>query len=259
VSSGGHALAILEKIEPGGKLLGIEWDPEIFKQWEPRAGMTAVNDNYAHIKKIAEEHDFKEVDGILFDLGISSWHIDRSGRGFSFQKEEWLDMRFNPQGQVSALEIVNAWTEEDLARIIKEYGEEGYAERIARAIIEARGGGIIKTSSQLAEIISRVVPKRGKINPATKTFQALRIVVNGELDNVAIGIKEAINILKKDGRLAVISFQGLEDRIVKSIFREAQKENSIEILTKKVIRPSWEEVQQNPRARSARMRVILKK
>ncbi|MDO8494914.1 MAG: 16S rRNA (cytosine(1402)-N(4))-methyltransferase RsmH [bacterium] len=258
VSAGGHASAILEKTGPTGKLLGIEWDPEIFKELKSREGMTVVNDSYVNIKKIAEEQGFNEVNGILFDLGISSWHVDQSGRGFSFQKEELLDMRFNPQSGMSALEVVNTWTEEDLTKIIKEYGEEGYADRIARAIIEARGEGIIKNSSQLAEIIGKVVPRRGKINPATKTFQALRIVVNGELENVATGIKEAIKILKNNGRLAVISFQGLEDKIVKSIFREAQKEGSIEILTKKVVRPSWDEIQQNPRSRSAKMRVILK-
>lgn len=265
ISEGGHALAILEKIVPDGKLLGIEWDTELFKRLELKVAslrfkenFVLVNDNYVNIVRIAEEKGFNQADGILFDLGISSWHVDESGRGFSFRKKELLDMRFNPQEGVSALEIVNTWTEADLANIILEYGEERGAERVARAMVEARQQGAIKTADELAGIIEKILPRRGKIHPATKTFQALRIAVNGELENVQKGLEGAWPVLKPGGKLAVISFQGLEDKIVKTFFREKQQEGLGKILTKKVIKPSWDEIKNNPRSRSAKMRVIQK-
>lgn len=265
ISEGGHALAILEKVAPPGQVLGIEWDTALFKQLELKVTslkfkecLTLVNDSYVNIAKIAEEQGFDQADGILFDLGISSWHLEESGRGFSFKKRELLDMRFNPRESLSALEIVNTWMEKDLAGIIWKFGEERGAQRIARAIIEARQRRAIKTSTELAEIIQEMLPRKGKIHPATKTFQALRIAVNGELENVRRGLGGAWPVLKPGGKLAVISFQGLEDKIVKIFFREKQREGSAKILTKKVIKPSWDEIKSNPRSRSAKMRVMQK-
>lgn len=265
ISKGGHALEILEKITPDGKLLGIEWDTALFKQLELKVTslkfkecLTLVNDSYVNIAKIAKEQGFDQADGILFDLGISSWHLEESGRGFSFKKKELLDMRFNPEEGVSALEIVNTWTETDLVNTIREYGEERGAASIARAIIEVRQQGAIRTAEELAEIVEKILPRKGKIHPATKTFQALRIAVNGELENVLKGLAGAWSVLKPGGKLAVISFQGLEDKIIKTFFREKQKEGSMAILTKKVIKPSWDEIKANPRSRSAKMRIAEK-
>lgn len=262
ISEGGHALAILEKIVPDGKLLGIEWDTALFKQLELKVTslkfkecLTLANDNYVNIAKIAKEQGFDQADGILFDLGISSWHLEESGRGFSFRKKELLDMRFNPEEGVSALEIVNTWTETDLANTIREYGEERGAASIARAIIEVRQRGAIRTAEELAAIVEQVLPRKGKIHPVTKTFQALRIAVNSELENVPKGLAGAWSVLKPGGKLAAISFQGLEDKIVKTFFREKQREGSAKILTKKVIKPSRDEIKANPRSRSAKMRV----
>lgn len=265
ISGGGHAVPLAEKIAPNGQVLGIERDPELFKQFQMKVEglrlkerIVLTNDNYVNVRKIAKERGFEGADGILFDLGISSWHVDASGRGFSFQREEGLDMRFDPRSGVSAFELVNTWTEAELKKIIREFGEEPFAGRIARAIVKARQEGVIKTSARLAEVVQKVVPRRGRINPATKTFQALRMTVNDELENIRKGLAGALSILKSGGRLAVISFHGLEDKIVKTFFREAQRQGLIEILTPKVISPTREEVEANPRSRSAKMRVVWK-
>ncbi|MBI2057390.1 MAG: 16S rRNA (cytosine(1402)-N(4))-methyltransferase RsmH [Candidatus Yanofskybacteria bacterium] len=268
INGGGHGLAILEKVQPDGELLGIEWDSELLKNLESRimnhesrSSITLVNDSYVNLKKIAEEKGFLESDGILFDLGMSSWHLDQSGRGFSFRKDEVLDMRFNQETEFSALEIVNTFSEKDLREIITEYGEEKFADRIAKNIVEARKSKIIKTTLELVEVIKNSVPSwysNKRINPATKTFQALRIKVNQELDNIARGLDSALDVLKKGGRAAVISFHVLEDRIVKNKFRDFKNKGLVEILTKKAVAPEYEEVKSNPRARSAKLRVFRK-
>lgn len=265
INDGGHALAILERIVPEGKLLGIEWDGELLKQLEVKIqkskiknNLVLINDSYVNLKNIAEREGFTGADGILFDLGLSSWQLEESGRGFSFQKDEILDMRFNKQIPISALEIVNTWPEGDLVKIFREYGEEKRAEKIAKEIVAARQKGIIKTSRQLAEVAKRMSPSGGKTHPATKIFQALRIAVNQELANVEQGLKAGFAVLSPGGRLAVISFQGLEDKIIKKYIKELKQTGEAEMITKNAVKPSWEEVKNNPRARSAKLRVIQK-
>ena len=268
INGGGHGLAILEKIQLNGKLLGVEWDAQLLKQLELKVQgrnfkgeLVLVNDSYVNLKKIAEENSFVGADGILFDLGMSSWHIDQSGRGFSFQKDELLDMRFSSDTEISALEIVNTWSKEELTKIFSEYGEEKFAEKISEGIAEARKEKAITTTKRLVEIIKNSTPSwysQKRINPATKTFQALRIAVNDELANVPRGLNSALEILKAGGTLAVISFHGLEDKIIKQKFKDYQKENLAEILTKKPTKPNYNEIKDNPRARSAKLRVCRK-
>lgn len=266
INGGGHGLAIAEKIKPGGKLLGLEWDKEIFEKLKEKLAenkpgqIILVNDSYINLKKIAEEKNFGEADGVLFDLGISSWHLE-SGRGFSFQKNEILDMRFNVDLVVSALEIINTWPAEVLEKIIREYGEESFARAIAGEITEQRKRGIIKTTGQLAEAIKKAVPRwyaNRRLHPATKTFQALRMAVNHELQNIEKGIQAALSALKFGGRLAIISFHGLEDKIIKKVCLEEKRRGKLTVITKNVVRPGWAEIKKNSRARSAKLRVYEK-
>jgi 16S rRNA (cytosine1402-N4)-methyltransferase len=261
LDGGGHTSAILEKY-PDVKILGIEFDSVLFKSLQlNNERLIKINDSYVNVKNIVEEHKF-EPDGILFDLGLSSWHYEESGRGFSFKRNEILDMRFNPETQSeSAVDIVNKSSEDELRELISSLGEEKFAGNIAKNIVRARREKPIIMTEDLVEVISRSVPewyKHGKINFATKTFQALRVAVNDELGNVRKGITAAIDILKPGGRLIVIAFQGLEDKVVKEVFKEKKKEGIIEFVIKGTIRPSWEEQKSNPRARSAKMKVVQK-
>lgn len=278
IDGGGHALAILEKILPNGKLLGIEWDGKLLNSLKLKIenlklnqGVILVNDSYVNLKKIAEENDFVNIDGILFDLGISSWHIDAAGRGFSFQKDEPLDMRFAAQNEadifeprfsnITAEEVINRWPLDDLIGIFKEYGEERFAKLIAVGIVKARKEKPIKTTFELVEIIKKSVPfwyRSGRIHFATRTFQALRIAVNHELENLEAGISQAVEVLRTGGNLGVISFHSLEDRIVKNFFRTKAKEGILKIITKKPVRAGPVETTENPRARSAKLRVAKK-
>jgi len=267
-SHGGHGFALWCSVQPGGQLLGIEWDSELADKLVKRAehlglkeGITVVNDSYTNLEKIAEQYDFNQVDGILFDLGLSSWHLDESGRGFSFQKVEDLDMRFNRSTTLTAMEIINTWPERELVRIIKDYGEEGFAEKIARGIVEVRQQGAITTTDGLVAAIEQAVPhwyQQRRLNPATKTFQALRLAVNSELENIEHGLEAALKILNIDGRLAVISFHSLEDKIVKTKFKEWEKAGVVVLLNKHVVKPDFSEVNANPRARSAHLRIVKK-
>jgi 16S rRNA (cytosine1402-N4)-methyltransferase len=196
---------------------------------------------------------------VLFDLGLSSWHLEKSGRGFSFSRDEPLDMRF--QGGVTAQEIVNWWPQKELERMLKEYGEERFAKRIANEIVRSREKEPITSTLQLVSIIERAVPywyQKRRIHPATKTFQALRIAVNDELNNLGRALPQAIEVLKPGGRLVVISFHSLEDRIVKNFLRENSRKGLLKVLTKKPVKPSAEEVKVNPRSRSARLRAAVK-
>mgnify|MGYP001559448843 CR=1 FL=1 len=267
ISGGGHTLAILERFKDV-KILGIEWDPELLKQFKLKVKsekfkdrLILVNDSYVNLKNIVEEHRF-EPDGILFDLGLSSWHYEESGRGFSFKRNEILDMRFNPESQPeSSADIVNKYSENELRELISSLGEEQFAGNIAKNIVRTRREKPIVMTEELVNVISRSVPewyKHRKIHFATKTFQALRIAVNDELGNVRTGIMVAIDVLKPGGRLVVISFQGLEDKIVKEIFKEKAKEGIIKFVVKGTIRPSWEEQKSNPRSRSAKMKIVEK-
>ncbi len=245
INGGGHARAILERIKPRGKVLGIEWDEEICKKLK-LGNLIVINDSYVNLKNIAK--DFSPVNGILFDLGMSSWHLEESGRGFSFLKNEPLDMRYSLSNELTAEKIVNNYSLKEIEKIIKEYGEERFAKRIAKAIVENRP---IKTTFQLRDIIK--IP-RGKVHPATRTFQALRIAVNNELENLEKALPQAEELLAPGGRLVVISFHSLEDRIVKNFF----KNSNLNILTKKPIKCSEQELKINPRSRSAKLRAAIK-
>jgi len=240
LNGGGHTKLILEKTKPKGKVLGIEWDKDINIKLDR---LIVINDSYVNLEKIAK--DFKP-DGILFDLGMSSWHIEDSGKGFSFLKDEPLDMRYNSDNDLTAEKILNTYSLKEIETILREYGEERYARKIAKAIVENRP---IKTTFQLRDIIKI---SRGKIH---RTFQALRIAVNDELNNIEKALPQAEKILNKGGRLVVISFHSLEDRIVKNFF----KNSSLEILTKKPIISSEEELKDNPRSRPAKLRAGIKR
>lgn len=254
----GHAKAILEKTAPNGKVLGIDWDKENIARLKKIEKLIAINDSFADLNRIIEKEKFHNVSGILLDLGFSSRHIEESGRGFSFLKNEPLDMRYNLENPKTAEKIVNFWAEADLEKIFREYGEEQFSRQITKEIVRARGKIQIKSTLQLLGIIKRGVPawyQRGKIHFATKTFQALRIAVNGELDNLEKVLPQAVEVLNPGGKLAVISFHSLEDRIVKIFFKDLAKEGLINIKTKKPVQPQREEIINNPRARSAKLRV----
>jgi len=273
VGFGGHALTILEKTAPNGKLLSIDVDPEVIKNlklkiknFEKRVILVA--DNFVNLKEIVERENFKDVSGILFDLGLSSWHLEKSGRGFSFQRDEPLDMRYDIKikNQISKIKngltaekIVNYWPAIKIEKILKDYGEERFAKRIAEEIIKARKFQAIKTTFQLVELIKKALPERyhhQRIHPATRTFQALRIATNAELENLEKALPQALEILKKEGRLVLISFHSLEDRLVKNFLKNNRLR--LKILTKKPISPSWEEIKINPRSRSAKLRAAVK-
>ncbi|HEY4474385.1 MAG TPA: 16S rRNA (cytosine(1402)-N(4))-methyltransferase RsmH, partial [Candidatus Paceibacterota bacterium] len=261
LDGGGHTMAILEKY-PEANVLGIEFDPVLFVSLKIKNDrLIKINDSYVNLKKIVEEYGFKP-DGILFDLGLSSWHYEESGRGFSFKKNEILDMRFNPEVRSeSAADIVNKYSEDELGDLISSLGEEKFARNIAKNIVRTRREKPIIMTEELVNVINQSVPewyKHQKINFATKTFQALRVVVNDELGNVRKGVETAIDILKPGGRLVVISFQGMEDKIVKEIFKEKVKEKVIEFVVKGTVGPSWEEQKSNPRSRSAKMKIVQK-
>ena len=277
VGEGGHTREILKRNGPKGKVLGIEIDSELYKKLkkENLKRLILVNDSFSKLKKIVEKENFRPISGILFDLGFSSWHLEKSGRGFSFLRNEPLIMRYDwdpvktplsgsagvSSQELWAEKIVNEWPEKEIERILREYGEERFAKRISREIVKARKRKPIKTTFQLIETIRKAVPsfyQHKKIHFATRTFQALRIAVNNELENLKIALPQAIEVLEKGGRLVVISFHSLEDRTVKIFLKEKEKEGKIKILAKKPIAPSKKEIKQNPRSRSAKLRVALK-
>ena len=260
---GGHSLSLLKQNKPEGKVLGIERDKrslEVLKDKVSNKRLILTQGNFVNLKKIASENNFYPVSGILFDLGMSSWQIEQSGRGFSFLREEPLDMRFGSTG-LTAEEVINQWSEQELIKILKEYGQERYARSIVRSIIKSRKVKSIKTTGQLVEIIKQAVPNNyqyGRIHFATRSFQAFRIAVNDELNSLEKVLPDALEVLENEGRLVVISFHSLEDRIVKNFFRQESKENHLTILTKKPIRASEQELGLNPRSRSAKLRAASK-
>lgn len=264
LNGGGHAAALCER---GATVLGIEWDPDIARAFPERhpdlaASVTVVNDSYVNLEAIVAAHGVVP-DGILFDLGLSSLHYETSGRGFSFHRPlEPLDMRFNPQtNAVTAGALVNASEPEELERILHEYGEEQFAGQIAAAVAIARRAAPLRTVEDLVQVIEAAVPswyRHRKLHPATKTFQALRVAVNGELDNVRQGVSAAVRVMKPGARLLVISFQGAEDKLVRELFKEAAKKKEIEWVTRATIRPAWTEQRSNPRSRSAKLKIVRK-
>jgi 16S rRNA (cytosine1402-N4)-methyltransferase len=266
VGLGGHAMAILERNKPDGRVLGIDFDSAILDNLKRKISGTdlerrliLVCDNFANLETIAKNHGFTGVSGVLFDLGLSSWHLEASGRGFSFWRNEPLDMRYNPQkGDLTAEVIVNTWSLRDIEYVLRVYGEERFARRIAMEIVNSRP---LRTTVDLVLAVERATPAwyhRRKIHFATKTFQALRIAVNNELENLEKALPQALGILRSGGKLAVIAFHSLEDRIVKNFLKAKAKDGAVKILTKKPVRPSKEEIAQNPRARSAKLRAAVK-
>jgi len=272
VGSGGHAAAILENSAPGGQLLGIDADPgaitaagESLKDY--RDSLRLVCDHFSNLKDICMRYDFLPVHGILFDLGLSSMQLDDRERGFSFQVDAPLDMRRHPDQEITAADIINRYSEAELESILREYGEEPSSRRIAHRVVAARP---LNTTIELANLVETAVgPGRGHIHPATRTFQALRIAVNRELEQLEQALKQAVEILGFEGRLVVISYHSLEDRIVKRFMqREAvdcicppqvldcvcQHQATLRMLSRKVSKPSPFEVKRNPRSRSARLR-----
>jgi 16S rRNA (cytosine1402-N4)-methyltransferase len=265
VGEGGHTMAILERTKPSGRVLGIDADPEILERFRHKVEGTdyakrlvLVCGNFANLSGIVREHAFKHVSGVLFDLGLSSWHLEESGRGFSFRRNEPLDMRYSLKNPLTAGFIVNFWSLKEIERILRIYGQERFSRKIAQEIVHSRP---LKTTVDLVMAIERATPAwyhRRRIHFATKTFQALRIAVNNELENLEKALPQALDIIGKSGRLVVIAFHSLEDRVVKNFLKEKAKEGVVKILTKKPVRPSRTEVAENPRARSARLRAALK-
>ncbi len=272
LGGGGHAAAILESSAPGGQLLGIDADPQAIKVARERlkfygSSVLFINENFVNLQAICYKDDFLPVNGILFDLGLSSLQLNGSGRGFSFQHEAPLDMRLNPNQKLTAADIVNTYSESELASLIKTYGEQSYSRQIAHRIVQERP---IESTLQLAQAVERVIGgKMRKIHPATRTFQALRIAVNQELENLESTLKQAVNLLGFGGRLVVISYHSLEDRIVKQFMQRESKDcicppsmptcvcghaASLRLINRKVVTPSLAEIRANPRSRSARLR-----
>jgi 16S rRNA (cytosine1402-N4)-methyltransferase len=273
VGLGGHAAAIMEKISPSGRLLGIDADPEAIKVSQDKLSnygeaVTLVNDNFVNLEAICERYHFHPVDGILFDLGVSSLQLDTAERGFSFHLDAPLDMRFNSGQELTASDIVNSFSEQELARLIERYGEEHHSRRIARNIVQNRP---VATTVELARLVEQVLGgKRTKIHPATRTFMALRIAVNSELQNLELALNQTPNLLRPGGRLTVISYHSLEDRIVKQFMRYAASSclcppgtvicrcghvPTLKLISRKVIKPTSLEIESNPRSRSAKLRI----
>ena len=286
---GGHSFALLPYVGDTGKILGLEWDPEVAtymqteimkKQTEKR--IILKNANFKHIKKIAYDEGFTSVKGVVFDLGVATWHYKQSKRGFGFSTNDPLDMRLNPHDtKITAFEVVNYFSQKELVEIFKTYGEEYQAERIASEIITKRKSKKIETAEELSEVVIRA--KRPKyderegtharrahtkdtpyvrhisgIHPATKVFMALRSFINDELGNLAEGLRESFDLLQPGGKIAILSFQGLEDKVIKSIFKELKAQSGALMLTKNVVRPTYKETKDNPSSRSAKLRVIAK-
>jgi len=269
---GGHSLEICKrfsKLNLGVKIIAIDQDASAWQKAKDKfeglnCSITFVNDNFRNLDQILQKEGVQEVDGIILDLGLSSDQLENSGRGFSFMKDEPLlmTMKANPgEEDLTASDVVNTWSEENLAKIIFGYGEEKFARRIARAIVEAREKKKIATTLELVKVISGAVPnvyRKGRLHFATRTFQGIRIAVNDELGALTAGLKNGFNVLKKEGRMSVISFHSLEDRIVKKFYKEKEKEEEAKLINKKVILASVEEIKSNGRSRSAKLRILEK-
>lgn len=275
VGGGGHAQAILDSLAPSGKLIGLDVDQtaidlatERLKPYGERVKLLKAN--FVDLDKCLQVKGIEHVDGVLFDLGVSSMQVNTPERGFSYLQNGPLNMRMDLSGEKSAWEVVNLYPEVELVRIFQEYGEERFSTTIARAVIRARGFKPIETTKQLVEIIKGVVPKRSSQKTLARIFQAIRIEVNHELDNLWVGLDKAIKSLKPGGRIGVITYHSLEDRIVKNIFFQKAKgcacppglpwcvcgrEKELKLITRRPIRPSLQEVAVNKRARSAKLRV----
>ncbi len=262
VGGGGHALAILKRTGPNGKILGIDDSPGAIANLESETRnlklnqkFILVNDNFANLKEIVKKNNFQPIQGILVDLGLSSDLLEKSQRGFSFMRDEILDMRFNPtQNDLTAQKIISQYSRKELIEIFREFGQERFAGRIAAVIVDNRRKEAIKTTGQLVNLIQQVLGRRFHVKSLARIFQALRITVNTELENLKEVLRQSIVVLAPGGKIIVIAYHSLEDRIVKIFFKQFKQEEKLRIITKKPIRPSPDEIKTNPRARSARLR-----
>ncbi len=265
LGGGSYTEKISEKIGAQGKVISIDLDPMAIDNFSKKdiSNVLLVNDNFSDLKRIALENNIKDVDGIVLDLGLSSAQLADSSRGFSFSKDAPLDMSFGPRVEGDTVSIVNNYSSKELESIIKDYGQESWAKRIAENIVLYRKKERIKSVDDLLDIVSASIPRKfwpRRIHPATKTFQALRIETNKELENLKSFLPVAVKLLKSGGRLVIVSFHSLEDRIVKIFFKNLVKseEGALKILTRKPLVPSESEIKANPRSRSAKLRVIEK-
>lgn len=276
----GHSSHIVSKLNNDGRLIGIDQDTDALKAARQKLkdynNVIYVHNNFHNIYDILEELDIEKVDGILMDLGVSSYQLDAGERGFSYMQDAPLDMRMNRDREFSAYDVINSYSEEDLYRIIKDYGEERFSKRIASFIVKRRNEKPIETTLELVDIIKAAIPakaRRDGPHPAKRTFQAIRIEVNGELEILDKAIDDSVKKLNSNGRLAIITFHSLEDRIVKNKFRDLEnpckcpkefpicacgKKPTVKVLSRKAIAPSDEEIEVNPRSRSAKLRVLEK-
>jgi 16S rRNA (cytosine1402-N4)-methyltransferase len=284
LGAGGHARGILERSAPDGRLLGIDQDLQALQvAREALAGygarVTLVHGSFTQLAALAREHEFYPADGVLLDVGVSSMQLSTAGRGFSWMLEGPLDMRMDPETmETTAADLVNTLPEVELADVLYRYGEERMSRRIARAIVRARP---LRTTTELADLIAHAVGHRGRIHPATRSFQALRVAVNDEIEALAEGLRQAVEVLAPGAALALISFHSLEDRLAKRYFRQLAQApyavgtpsrasaiatasrvlgevGGVRLLTRKPVRPSLAEQQRNPRSRSAKLRAIEK-
>lgn len=274
LGGGGHSIEIIKKIYPEGLLIGLDQDKEALEFARERLQdyqdrVFLIKGNFRDLKLLLQELGYKQITGILFDLGLSSHQLESKTRGFSFQEDNRLDMRMDLTKKTDACFVVNSYSEKDLWKLFSKYGEERFSRSIARVIVRERKKGKIKTTSQLAKIVTDVYARhkknRWRIHPATKVFQALRIEVNNELNILKRALEEAVDVLEEQGRICIISYHSLEDRIAKHTLKDLAKQEHIvlngygvKILSKKPIYPSEDEVRENRRARSAKMRVAEK-
>ncbi|MCI8590676.1 MAG: 16S rRNA (cytosine(1402)-N(4))-methyltransferase RsmH [Clostridiales bacterium] len=279
---GGHAEQIAKRLTSGGRLFAIDQDEEALSAARQRLAqyaerITFIKENYAHVYVALNQFGVTQIDGAIIDLGVSSYQLDNGQRGFSYNKEAPLDMRMDKQSKLSAFDVVNGYSEAELKRVLYQYGEEKFAPQIARAIIKARQVSSVQTTTELVDVIKGALPekvKAGGHHPAKKSFQAIRIEVNNELGIIEPTLRTLVNMMKPNGRLAVITFHSLEDRIVKQTFASLAKgctcpadfpmcvcgkKPEVMLITKKPIEPSKRELEENPRSRSAKLRVVQKR
>jgi 16S rRNA (cytosine1402-N4)-methyltransferase len=273
----GHSGEIIKRLNSDGRLIGIDQDKDALKaageKLKEYENTIYVHNNFTNVEEILNELNIEGVDGILMDLGVSSYQLDEGERGFSYMKDAPLDMRMNRDSEFSAYDVVNGYSEEQLSKVIRDFGEEKFARRIAKFVVDRRSTNPITTTLQLVDIIKAAIPAKARRegpHPAKRTFQAIRIEVNKELDILDKAIEGAVNKLKSGGRVAVITFHSLEDRIIKNKFKDLEnpckcpkefpicicgKQPKVKIITRKPIEPSEEEVNENPRSRSAKLRI----
>ncbi len=275
LGGGGHSFEIAKRIIPFGKLICIDQDPDAIKEGRKRLKdfedyTVFVNDNFSNLKKILLSMNINSIKGIIYDLGVSSHQIDTPEKGFSYLKTGPLSMKMNPNGSISAFDVVNKFEQEKLSEIFSKFGQEHYAKRIAKAIVLNRP---INSTTELSEVIKKATPRKDHINSLSRVFQAIRIFVNSEIDNLKRALEDSIDALEKGGKIVVISYHSIEDKIVKDEFKKESKncicggaspvcicnhKRKITILTKKPILPDLEEINSNPRARSAKLRAAEK-